>query len=156
MPARSRTCTSRTSSSRVSWSVLRAAAVPLPSPTAVLDSSHLRYKPRSLTPERLRTADFEYHLPSELIAQEPSPDRGGSRLLVVRRPSRGGQGSTPDLLDGRFSDLPALIPPGDLVVLNTTRVRHARLLGSRPSGAPAEVLLIHPGAHGTWVAIGKP
>jgi S-adenosylmethionine:tRNA ribosyltransferase-isomerase len=41
-------------------------------------------------------------------------------------------------------------------VLNTTRVRHARLLGTRPSGAPAEVLLIHPEVGGTWVAIGKP
>jgi S-adenosylmethionine:tRNA ribosyltransferase-isomerase len=41
-------------------------------------------------------------------------------------------------------------------VLNTTRVRHARLLGARPSGAPAEVLLIHPEADGSWVAIGKP
>jgi S-adenosylmethionine:tRNA ribosyltransferase-isomerase len=41
-------------------------------------------------------------------------------------------------------------------VLNTTRVRHARLLGTRPSGAPAEVLLIHPAADGSWIALGKP
>ena len=60
------------------------------------------------------------------------------------------------LVDSRFANLTSLIPPGDLLVLNTTRVRHARLLGTRPSGAPAEVLLIHPGTDGSWVAMGKP
>ena len=60
------------------------------------------------------------------------------------------------LVDSHFSQLGSLISPGDLLVLNTTRVRHARLLGTRASGAPAEVLLIHPGADGTWVAMGKP
>ncbi len=60
------------------------------------------------------------------------------------------------LTDSHFGQLTSLIPPGDLLVLNTTRVRHARLLGSRPSGAPAEVLLIHPGTDDTWVAMGKP
>lgn len=55
-----------------------------------------------------------------------------------------------------FTDLPGLIPPGDLLVLNTTRVRHARFLGTRPSGAPAEVLLIHPATGEDWVALGKP
>jgi S-adenosylmethionine:tRNA ribosyltransferase-isomerase len=143
-----------------------------------------------LTDDRpLRTADFEYDLPPELIAQEPLADRAASRLLVVlrserrdttridrrtasrpsssrrvsgtfRRPAtlpgdqRGVQGSV--LIDSQFSHLTSLIPPGDLLVLNTTRVRHARLLGTRPSGAPAEVLLIHPGTDGTWVAMGKP
>jgi S-adenosylmethionine:tRNA ribosyltransferase-isomerase len=64
------------------------------------------------------------------------------------------QGSV--LVDSHFSQLGALLSPGDLLVLNTTRVRHARLLGTRPSGAPAEVLLIHPGTDGTWVAMGRP
>ncbi len=99
----------------------------------------------------LRTSDFEYPLPPELIAQTPGPERGDSRLLVVPR------GGPPEALeDRRFADLPGLIPAGDLVVLNSTRVRHARLLGSRPSGAPAEVLLIHPSTDGSWIAIGKP
>jgi S-adenosylmethionine:tRNA ribosyltransferase-isomerase len=102
-----------------------------------------------LTPEHFRTADFDYHLPPDLIAQEPLPDRGTSRLLVVQRnPAR--------LADSQFTELPSLIPPGDLLVLNTTRVRHARLLGTRASGAPAELLLIHPGTDGDWVAMGKP
>ncbi len=75
-------------------------------------------------------------------------ERGESRLLVVRR---GG-----GLEDRRFPAIVDLIPPGDLLVLNTTRVRHARFLGTRPSGAAAEVLLIHPSTDGKWIAIGKP
>jgi S-adenosylmethionine:tRNA ribosyltransferase-isomerase len=142
-----------------------------------------------LTPERLRTADFDYDLPPELIAQEPLADRAGSRLLMVLRADRR-IGATPDrraaerptralarraairstgmpagerhsvgggvLADTWFAQLASLIPAGDLVVLNTTRVRHARLLGTRPSGAPAEVLLIHPASKGGWIALGKP
>ena len=96
----------------------------------------------------LRTSDFEYALPPELIAQTPTALRGASRLMVVRRKDRPA--------DHRFSDLLDLIPPGDLLVLNSTRVRHARLLGRRASGAPAEVLLLHPAEDGTWVAMGKP
>jgi S-adenosylmethionine:tRNA ribosyltransferase-isomerase len=103
-----------------------------------------------LTPEGLRTSDFDYTLPPELIAQEPLSDRAASRLLKVTRTGN-------NLADARFSDLRTIIPPGDLLVINTTRVRHARLLGTRPSGAPAEVLLIHPASDaGNWVALGKP
>jgi S-adenosylmethionine:tRNA ribosyltransferase-isomerase len=143
-----------------------------------------------LTPERLRTADFDYDLPPELIAQEPLADRAGSRLLMVLRADRrigagrdrrAAERPTPGpgrrtatirstgmppgerhsvgggvLADTWFAQLASLIPAGDLVVLNTTRVRHARLLGTRPSGAPAEVLLIHPAAEGGWIALGKP
>lgn len=96
-----------------------------------------------------RTADFDYDLPPELIAQRPTERRGDDRMLVVRR-----QGDA--LEDRSFDEFPALPGPGDLMVINTTRVRHARLLGTRPSGAPAEVLLIHPAGDGTWVALGKP
>lgn len=107
-------------------------------------------------------ADFDYELPPELIAQEPVGVRGESRLLVVRAGKAGGagkaagEGASASLRDGRFSDLLELIPSGDLLVLNTTRVRHARLLGTRPSGGEAEVLLIHPGAGDTWIAMGRP
>jgi S-adenosylmethionine:tRNA ribosyltransferase-isomerase len=118
----------------------------------------------------VRTSDFDYHLPDELIAQEPLAERSASRLLVVRR-AVGAVGAgeaeltterlpplppLPPLSDRHFADLPSLIPAGDLLVLNTTRVRPARLLGTRPSGAPAEVLLLHPGRDGCWVAMGKP
>ena len=97
----------------------------------------------------MRTSDFDYHLPPELIAQHPAARRDASRLLVVHR-------ATGLLEDRTFPDIADLIPTGDLVVLNNTKVRHARLLGTRPSGAPAEVLLIHPNADGTWLAMGKP
>lgn len=99
----------------------------------------------------MRTDDFDYDLPPDLIAQQPLAVRSASRLLVVDRSS-----TTTPFQDRQFSDLPDLIPAGDLVVLNTTRVRPARLLGTRPGGGPAEVLLIHPAADDTWVAMGKP
>ena len=97
-------------------------------------------------------ADFDYVLPAELIAQEPAGTRGQSRLLVVNRAA----GNAPVLRDAMFGDLVSMIPAGDLLVLNSTRVRHARLLGTRPSGGEAEVLLIHPGADDTWIAMGRP
>jgi S-adenosylmethionine:tRNA ribosyltransferase-isomerase len=105
-----------------------------------------------LTAERvLRTSDFDYQLPEELIAQQPAGERGSSRLLQLHR------GSTPPEIHHRwFRELPALIPPGDLLVLNTTRVRHSRFLATRPSGAPAEVLLIHPAGDDHWLAMGRP
>jgi S-adenosylmethionine:tRNA ribosyltransferase-isomerase len=96
-------------------------------------------------------ADFDYELPPELVAQVPIADRTASRMLAVRR------SGSPLLADLAFSDLLNLIPPGDLLAINTTRVRPARLIGTRPSGAPAEVLLIRPAADGaTWIAMGKP
>lgn len=100
-------------------------------------------------PVPYHTTDFDYSLPPELIAQYPIAERGTSRLLVVRRHDA-------ELEDRSFGDLTQLIPPGDLLVLNSTRVRHSRFLGTRPSGAPAEVLLLHPGTDGTWIAIGRP
>ena len=87
----------------------------------------------------LRTADYDYKLEPERIAQEPSGERDQSRLLVVDRASE-------TLRHARFGDLADLIPPGDMLVLNTTRVIRARLLGTRdaPDGAPAELLLLKP------------
>lgn len=108
----------------------------------------------------LRTSDFDYPLPQDLIAQYPTERRGESRLLVVRREppsgSRQSEEKAPFLTDCRFPDFPELVQPGDVVVLNTTRVRHARLLGRRPSGAPVEILLLHPEPDGHWIAMGKP
>ena len=100
-------------------------------------------------------SDFDYELPPELIAQTPIEERSASRLLVVRRAVRPGAGR-PAFADLIFSDLLNLIPAGDLLVLNTSRVRHARLIGRRPSGATAEVLLIRPTGDGSWLALGKP
>ena len=114
---------------------------------------------RAELPGALRTSDFDYPLPSELIAQTPSERRGASRLLVVGAEGQRGRGAgtaPPELLDREFSQLIDLISPGDLLVFNSTRVRHARLIGKRASGAPAEVLLIRPEPEGTWIALGKP
>jgi S-adenosylmethionine:tRNA ribosyltransferase-isomerase len=69
-------------------------------------------------------SDFDYHLPPELIAQHPLPDRAASRMLYLNR----GRGEIQDL---HFRDLPALLHPGDVVVVNNTRVLPARLFGRR-------------------------
>lgn len=84
-----------------------------------------------------RTADYDFELPAERIAQMPLARRDESRLLVVER-------SSGRLSHRRISDLTELVAPGDAVVVNTTRVVRARLLGHRDSGAPAEVLLLKP------------
>jgi S-adenosylmethionine:tRNA ribosyltransferase-isomerase len=77
-------------------------------------------------------ADFDYDLPPELIAQTPLPQRSASRLLVVD-----GQVYS----DSRMTDLPLHLRPGDLLVMNDSRVLHARLLGRKDSGGQVEVLV---------------
>ncbi|HEX6315253.1 MAG TPA: tRNA preQ1(34) S-adenosylmethionine ribosyltransferase-isomerase QueA [Gemmatimonadaceae bacterium] len=83
----------------------------------------------------MKTSDFDYVLPPDRIAQSPCEKRDQSKLLVVDR-------SSGSFEHRRFADLADLIPPGDAIVLNTTRVIRARLLGQRDSGAPAEVFLL--------------
>jgi S-adenosylmethionine:tRNA ribosyltransferase-isomerase len=86
----------------------------------------------------MRTSDFDYELPPELIAQEPPAERGASRMLVLDRAA--------DTLDHRqVSDLPALLRPGDLLVLNDTRVFPARVVGRwADTGGRVELLLVEP------------
>jgi S-adenosylmethionine:tRNA ribosyltransferase-isomerase len=87
--------------------------------------------------EPLHTSAFDYDLPDHLIAHHPAPERDASRLLVVRRNA--------DVFEHRhFRDIVDLIPAGDILVLNETRVFPARLLGSRPGGGEAEIVLLHP------------
>jgi S-adenosylmethionine:tRNA ribosyltransferase-isomerase len=76
--------------------------------------------------------DFDYELPPELIAQHPSATRSGSRLLLLRGETRS---------DHRFSELPQLLSPGDLLVFNDTRVIRARLFGRKETGGRIEVLI---------------
>jgi S-adenosylmethionine:tRNA ribosyltransferase-isomerase len=84
----------------------------------------------------VRLSDFDFELPAELIAQEPAPARDQSRLMVLDRAAQG-------LAHLRTSDLPALLSPGDLLVVNNTRVIPARLRGRRvPSGGHVECLLL--------------
>src|SRR5437588_7656562 len=86
--------------------------------------------------------DFDYHLPPELIAQQPLADRAASRLLQLVRPAELDSQAAGELHDRSFRDLPALLRPGDLLVLNNTRVLLARLFGRR-SGAHAQPLSPH-------------
>ena len=72
----------------------------------------------------LRVSDFDFELPAELIAQQPPEERGQSRMLVVDRTAGG-------LRDAHFADFPALLKPGDLLVLNDSRVLPARLYARR-------------------------
>lgn len=78
--------------------------------------------------------DFDYLLPPDLIAQAPLDRRTDSRLLHV----------APQLADLRFSDLPTLLEPGDLLVFNDTRVIHARLFGVKETGGQVEVMIERP------------
>jgi len=75
----------------------------------------------------LLLSDFDYHLPEELIAQEPLPDRTASRMLVVDRASGAWE-------DRAFRDFPAYLKPGDCVVINDSRVLPSRLYGQREHG----------------------
>jgi len=81
----------------------------------------------------MRVADFDFDLPSDLIAQFPPAVRGGSRLLHVE--------ASGALADRWFSDLPALLRPDDLLVINDTRVIKARLFGVKESGGKVELLV---------------
>ncbi len=79
-------------------------------------------------------SDFNFALPTELIAQEPVPERAGSRLLYVN-------GAAGEWVDSRFKELPSYLRPGDLLVFNDTRVINARLYGRKESGGRVELLL---------------
>ncbi len=82
----------------------------------------------------MKTSDFDFDLPPELIAQFPAQERSQSRLLHL-------DGASGALADGRFSDLPQFLKPGDLLVFNDTRVIKARLFGVKDSGGKLEVLV---------------
>ena len=86
-------------------------------------------------PSSLELADFDFALPPELIAQEPPPTRDGGRLLCLAR-------ATGALAHARIRDLPSQLRPGDLLVVNATRVLPARLRGRKHSGGSAEALLL--------------
>jgi len=98
----------------------------------------------------VRTADFHYELPPELIAQHPAPQRDGSRLLVLHR-------TDGRIEHRRFSDLLEHVGAGDVVVLNDSRVIPARLRGHKPaSGGEVEVLLVEENGVNDWWAMLRP
>ena len=93
--------------------------------------------------------DFDYKLPDELIASEPLPERTASRMLHIDR-------GTGAINDRQFSELPLILRPSDLIVLNNTRVFPARLIGETDTGASIELLLEEETAEGLWTALAKP
>jgi len=115
----------------------------------------------------LRVDDFDFELPEDLIAQQPPAERGQSRMLVMNR-------ATGDLTDASFPDFPSLLNPGDLLVLNDSRVIPARLYARRATAQSAlnhepdpansqqsptgriEVMLTEPAGENQWRALVRP
>ena len=98
----------------------------------------------------MKTTDFNYYLPEELIAQKPANPRDYSRLMVIDRKSG-------DIKHRRFYNLPEYLSPGDLLIFNDTRVMKARLYGIRiPSGSKIEILLLQRVEEGLWKVLVKP
>ncbi len=83
----------------------------------------------------MKTSDFNYDLPQELIAQTPLDRRDGSRLMTLDK-------TTGEIGHHHFYDLPQFLRPGDCLVLNDSRVLPARLIGHRPTGGAVEILLL--------------
>lgn len=105
------------------------------------------------TPSKLDRSDrflssYDYELPPERIAQTPVEPRDTSRLLAIE--------SATHHSHRLFRELPSLLSPGDLLVLNDTRVIPARLYGVKPSGGVVEVLLLEEKSHDCWLALVKP
>jgi S-adenosylmethionine:tRNA ribosyltransferase-isomerase len=91
----------------------------------------------------LKTSDFDFTLPDDLIAQAPLLERDHSRLLTLNRTTR-------DITHHRFDDLPSLLEPGDLLVVNNTRVIPARFFAQRETGGKLEGLFIQETSEGEW------
>lgn len=98
---------------------------------------------------QLRTDDFDYTLPPELVAQDPSAERDGCRLMVLDRARRSVQHRS-------FVDLTEYLASGDLVVLNRSRVIPARLRGRKTSGGAVELFLLRPCGPDRWTALVRP
>lgn len=98
----------------------------------------------------MKTSDFDYHLPEELIAQTPMEPRDHSRLLVYNRADQGMQHL-------HFYDLPRFLRKGDVLVINETKVIPARLLGEKEdTGVPVELLLLKRLERDVWEALVRP
>jgi len=94
----------------------------------------------------MQLADFDFELPEQLIARQPLPERDASRLLVLGE----------RLADRHICDLPSLVQPGDVWVVNDTKVIPARLIGYKASGGKVEILLLEPADEAyCWLAWGR-
>ena len=97
----------------------------------------------------MKTADFDYELPQELIAQTPLERRDASRLMTLDK-------NTGRTGHHHFYELPQFLRPGDCLVLNDSRVLPARLIGHRPTGGACEVLLLVDKGEGLWECLVRP
>lgn len=97
----------------------------------------------------MKTSDFVYDLPEELIAQTPAEKRDSSRLMVLDK-------QTGAIEHRHFYDLPSYLRPGDCLVLNDSRVIPARLFGTRPTGGAVEVVLLKDLGGGRWECLSRP
>ena len=97
----------------------------------------------------MKTHDFWYDLPEELIAQTPLEKRDSSRLLVLNR-------KTGEVTHKHFFDIINYLQPGDCLVMNDSRVLPARLLGHRPTGGAVELLLLRDLGDKRWECLAKP
>ena len=97
----------------------------------------------------MKTSDFDFQLPEELIAQTPLERRDSSRLLTLDK-------TTGAVAHHHFYDLPRFLRPGDCLVLNDSRVLPARLIGNRPTGGACEVLLLVNKGDNLWECLVRP
>ena len=97
----------------------------------------------------MKKSDFYFDLPQELIAQTPIPQRDASRLLCLNR-------STGEIVHRHFHDIVSLLNPGDCLVVNDSKVLPARLLGHRPSGGAAELVLLRDLGDDCWECLCRP
>ena len=98
----------------------------------------------------MKTSDFDYELPEELIAQDPLPDRSSSRLMILEQ----GTGKT---VNASFRDLEKILDKGDVLVINDTKVIPARLFGVRPGRTgKIELLLLKRMENDVWETLAKP
>ena len=97
----------------------------------------------------MKTSDFDFYLPEELIAQTPLERRDASRLLTLDK-------TTGAVGHHHFYDLPQFLRPGDCLVMNDSRVLPARLIGHRPTGGVCEVLLLVDKGEGLWECLVRP
>ena len=97
----------------------------------------------------MKTKDFYFDLPKELIAQTPLEQRDGSRLMCLNK-------CTGEVSHNMFTDLPDLLQPGDLLVRNDSRVIPARLFGKRESGGAIELVLLQDLGDGAWLSLARP
>ncbi|MBQ7040852.1 tRNA preQ1(34) S-adenosylmethionine ribosyltransferase-isomerase QueA [Candidatus Saccharibacteria bacterium] len=98
----------------------------------------------------MKTSDFDYHLPEELIAQTPLLDRSSSRLLILERESG-------KFEDHVFTDIIDYLKPGDALVLNETKVLPARIIGAKKeTGGAVELLLLKDLGSDTWECLARP